>query len=68
MEKSGVLDPERFRPRLELRSEDQLGIQAEMSIPAVEQALAAAGRTEPTSTPSSSAAPTSSVPTPPSPD
>ncbi len=45
MEKSGILDPERFRPRLETRSEDQLGIQAEMSIPAVEQALAAAGRT-----------------------
>ncbi len=45
MEKSGVLDPERFRPRLELRGEDELGIQAEMSIPAVEEALAAAGRT-----------------------
>ncbi len=45
MEKSGVLDPERLRPRLELRSEDQLGLQAEMSLPAVNEALAAAGRT-----------------------
>ncbi len=45
MEKSGVLDPERLRPRLELRSEDQLGLQAEMALPAVEEALAAAGRT-----------------------
>ena len=45
MEKSGVLDPERLRPRLELRTEDQIGIQAEMALPAIEQALAAAGRT-----------------------
>lgn len=45
MEKSGLLDPDRLRPRLETRSEDQLAIQAEMAIPAVEDALAAAGRT-----------------------
>lgn len=45
MEKEGVLDPDRLRPRLELRSEDELGLQAEMAIPAVEQALAHAGRT-----------------------
>ena len=44
MEKSGVLDPARMRPRLETRSEDQLGIQAEMSIPAIHEALAQAGR------------------------
>lgn len=44
MEKSGVLDPDRMRPRLELRSEDQLGVQAEMSMPAIHQALAQAGR------------------------
>lgn len=44
MEKSGVLDPARMRPRLETRSEDQLGIQAEMSVPAVLDALAQAGR------------------------
>jgi beta-ketodecanoyl-[acyl-carrier-protein] synthase len=44
MDKVGVLDPDRLRPRLERRTEDQLGIQAEMSLPAIEQALAAAGR------------------------
>ena len=44
MEKSGVLDPARMRPRLETRSEDQLGIQAEMSMPAIHEALAQAGR------------------------
>jgi len=46
MEKSGVLDPDRMRPRLETRSEDQLGIQAEMSLPAIREALAQAGRSE----------------------
>ena len=44
MEKSGVLDPDRMRPILPLRSEEQLGIQAEMSLPAIEQALDQAGR------------------------
>jgi beta-ketodecanoyl-[acyl-carrier-protein] synthase len=44
MEKSGVLDPARMRPRLETRSEDQIGIQAEMSMPAIHEALAQAGR------------------------
>ena len=44
MEKSGVLDPARMRPRLETRSEDELGIQAEMSMPAIHEALAQAGR------------------------
>jgi beta-ketodecanoyl-[acyl-carrier-protein] synthase len=44
MEKSGVLDASRMRPRLETRSEDQLGIQAEMSLPAIHEALAQAGR------------------------
>jgi len=44
MEKSGVIDPARMRPRLETRSEDQLGIQAEMSMPAIHEALAQAGR------------------------
>ncbi len=47
MEKSGVLDPARMRPRLETRSEDELGLQAEMSMPAILEALAQAGR-EPT--------------------
>ena len=45
MEKEGVLDPGRMRPLLPLRSEDELGIQAEMAIPAVMEALAQAGRT-----------------------
>ena len=44
MEKSGVLDPTRMRPRLETRREDELGVQAEMSLPAVYEALAQAGR------------------------
>ncbi len=44
MEKSGVLDPARLRPRLETRTEDQLGIQAEMSLPAIHEALEQAGR------------------------
>ena len=45
LDASGVLDPARLRPRLELRDEDQLGLQAEMAVPAIEQALAQAGRT-----------------------
>lgn len=44
MEKSGILDPARMRPRLETRTEDQIGIQAEMSMPAVLDALEQAGR------------------------
>ncbi len=44
MEKSGVLDPDRMRPRLPLRTEDELGIQAEMSLPAIHEALDQAGR------------------------
>lgn len=46
MEKTGVLDPDRMRPRLETRSEDQLGIQAEMALPAIRDALAQAGRVD----------------------
>lgn len=44
MNKQGVLDPERLRPILETRSEDQLGIQAEMALPAITEALSQAGR------------------------
>ena len=44
MEKQGVLDPDRMRPLLPLRSEDELGIQAEMAIPAIMEALDQAGR------------------------
>ena len=45
MDKTGVLDPERLRPRLPLRSEDELSIQAEMCVAAATEALAQAGRT-----------------------
>jgi beta-ketodecanoyl-[acyl-carrier-protein] synthase len=45
VDKAGVLDPDRMRPRLEMRAEHQLGIQAEMAMPAVRQALEQAGRT-----------------------
>jgi beta-ketodecanoyl-[acyl-carrier-protein] synthase len=45
MDKVGVLDPDRMRPHLESRPEEQLGIQAEMAMPAIQQALAQAGRT-----------------------
>lgn len=44
MNKAGVLDPERLRPILETRSEDQLAIQAEMALPAITEALSQAGR------------------------
>jgi beta-ketodecanoyl-[acyl-carrier-protein] synthase len=44
MEKSGVLDPARMRPWLDTRGEDELGLQAEMSLPAIDEALAQAGR------------------------
>ncbi len=45
MDKSGVLDPDRLCPRLPLRGEDELSIQAEICIAAAEEALAQAGRT-----------------------
>ena len=44
MHKSGVLDPTRMRPRLPLRSEDEPSIQCEMSMAAIAEALAQAGR------------------------
>ena len=44
MDKAGVLDPGRLRPRLERRDEQQLGIQAEMALPAIHDALRSAGR------------------------
>ena len=39
-----MLDPDRMRPRLPLRGEDELGVQAEMALPAIHEALAQAGR------------------------
>ena len=44
MDKKGVLDPGRLRPRLPLRSEDELSIQAEICMAAAKEALAQAGR------------------------
>jgi beta-ketodecanoyl-[acyl-carrier-protein] synthase len=44
MDKKGVLDPSRLRPRLPLRSEDELSIQAEICMVAAREALAQAGR------------------------
>ena len=44
MEKEGLLDPTRLRPRLPLRSEDELSIQAEICLAAAKEALAQAGR------------------------
>lgn len=44
MDKSGVLDPERLCPRLPLRSEDEVSIQAEICLEAAREALSQAGR------------------------
>ncbi len=44
IDKQGVLDPERLRPHLPTRSEDQPGIQCEISVAAAREALAQARR------------------------
>jgi beta-ketodecanoyl-[acyl-carrier-protein] synthase len=44
VEAAGILDPQRMRPRLETRTEEQLGIQAEMALAAIAGALMQAGR------------------------
>ena len=44
VDKAGVLDPERLRPHVPLRSADEVSMQCEMSLRAVRAALAAAGR------------------------
>jgi beta-ketodecanoyl-[acyl-carrier-protein] synthase len=44
MNKEGLLDPERLRPHLPLRSEKELSVQAEICISAIEEALRQAGR------------------------
>ena len=44
MDKKGVLDPDRLRPRLPLRGEDELSIQAEICMAAAQEALTQAGR------------------------
>jgi beta-ketodecanoyl-[acyl-carrier-protein] synthase len=44
IDKAGVLDPERLRPRLPLRSPEEISIQCEISLRAIRQALERAGR------------------------
>jgi len=44
VDKKGVLDPARLRPHLPLRGEDELGVQAEICVPAIREALDQAGR------------------------
>jgi beta-ketodecanoyl-[acyl-carrier-protein] synthase len=45
MEKSGVLDPARMRPRLQARPDDELSLMAEIAVSAAKDALARAGKT-----------------------
>ena len=44
-DKTGVLDPERMCPNIADRPDDQIAVQAELGVHAVQRALAAAGRT-----------------------
>lgn len=44
MDKIGVLDPQRMRPRFARRADEDLSLQAEMAVAAAQQALRAAGR------------------------
>ena len=44
IDRDGVLDPTRLRPRLRKRSEDELSLQAEIAVAAARGALAQAGR------------------------
>ena len=45
MEKSGVLDPQRMRPRLQRRADEELSLMAEIGVKAAQDALRAAGKT-----------------------
>ena len=45
MEKSGVLDPQRMRPKFEPRSDTDLSMMAEIGVKAAQDALARAGKT-----------------------
>ena len=45
MDKDGILDPQRMKPRLPERSNDEPSILCQMAVAAAEQALARAGRT-----------------------
>ena len=44
MEKSGVLDPQRMRPRLQARPDDELSLMAEIGVAAARDALTRAGK------------------------
>jgi beta-ketodecanoyl-[acyl-carrier-protein] synthase len=44
VDKTGVLDPERMCPNVPARPDDQISVQAEFAVKAIERALAAAGR------------------------
>ncbi|MBN8449039.1 MAG: beta-ketoacyl-ACP synthase III [Candidatus Accumulibacter sp.] len=44
MDKAGVIDPQRLRPKFTPRTNEQLSLQAEMAVAAGGEALAAAGR------------------------
>ena len=44
LEKTGVLDPERMRPRLVPRADEALSLQAEMAVAAAREALERSGR------------------------
>ncbi len=44
LEKAGVLDPTRMRPKFEPRPDEQLSLMAEIAVAAAKDALAAAGR------------------------
>jgi len=44
IDKQGVLDPERLRPHVRTRSEDEPSLQCEISVAAIQQALRQAGR------------------------
>ena len=45
IEKSGILDPQRMRPRFAPRANEELSLMAEIAVAAAQQALASAGRT-----------------------
>ncbi|MDA0962653.1 MAG: beta-ketoacyl-ACP synthase III [Proteobacteria bacterium] len=45
LDKTGILDPEVMHPRLRQRSDEELGVMAEMGVDAARKALAQAGRT-----------------------
>lgn len=45
MDKVGILDPQRMKPRIPERGNDELSIQAEMAVAAAKEAIAAAGKT-----------------------